>query len=162
MKALYILVLSFTFLLSCDRNEPNCCTIIDAVIDIQYKDVLGRDLLDQSKPYAYQFSAMEHYYIDSLGVVQEGFHQSEHEKEMSLYFDIDSVNTLRVFPYRYYYKNGTMVLTDIIQLYELDSDTIVSEIVLTSNSQITKKVWYNGVLKYNYDTGDSRLFVITK
>ena len=136
-------------LLGCNRQKE--CFYPDTRIDIQYKDNLGRDLLDSSKAYAFKYDSIKHFYKNANNQIVEVYSLSmDYPKAFVIQLDADSIYTLSLTPYG----------TDILQLNSSISDTLVSEIVNNTCSTITKKVWYNGVLVY--DGNGPRKFVISK
>ncbi|MBK8351350.1 MAG: hypothetical protein IPL21_06495 [Saprospirales bacterium] len=136
-------------LLGCNRQKE--CFYLDTRIDIQYKDNLGRDLLDSSKAYAFKYDSIKHFYKNANNQIVEVYSLSmDYPKAFVIHLDADSIYTLSLTPYG----------TDILQLNSSISDTLVSEIVNNTCSTITKKVWYNGVLVY--DGTSQRKFIINK
>lgn len=143
------ILFSVGILLGCNRQKE--CFYLDTRIDIQYKDNLGRDLLDSSKAYAFKYDSIKHFYKNANNQIVEVYSLSmDYPKAFVIHLDADSIYTLSLTPYG----------TDILQLNSSISDTLVSEIVNNTCSTITKKVWYNGVLVY--DGTSQRKFIINK
>ncbi|MEZ4878819.1 MAG: hypothetical protein R2801_01470 [Chitinophagales bacterium] len=161
MKNLYILIL-ICAIMACNRNKLDCCGIVDTSIRIQYKDTLNRDLLDQSNPYAYNFGSMKHFYMEDSIVHEVNNYNADHPKQLNLYLGSDSTYTLKIDPYVYSKGYGDIIFTDIIQLDDNDMDTIMSEIEISTTVLITKKIWYNGILKYDSNVDEDKFFIITK
>jgi len=141
-----IYVLFCLLILSCKDKKPDCCVIIDTTIDIEFRDSIGRDLLNQSQSYAYKFSDMQHLYLDknnSKKVVYVG--NLDYPKEMLIYKDVDSIPaTLKISPHIETYEHGLRNFTDYIQLSSTDEDTIQTQIEITNSTRVIKFVKYNG------------------
>lgn len=149
IKIASILFFVSIILLGCKQQKA--CMNLDTQIEIQYKDSLGRDLLDSSKAYAFKYDSIKHLYKNASNQIVELYSLNmDYPKGFSIYLDADSVYTLSLTPYG----------TDILQLNKSISDTVISEIVNNTCSTITKKVRYNGVLVYDGNT--RRKFVIIK
>ena len=71
-----ILIFALFIMLSC-KEKNDCCIVFDATVKIQFKDASGRDLLDQSKSYAYKHSNMKHLYLKHF------YQQNDIKKEVS-------------------------------------------------------------------------------
>ena len=149
IKTRTIFLFAVLVLLSCKKQKQ--CMYLDTQIEIQYKDNLGRDLLDSSKAYSFKYDSIKHFYKNSNNQTVEVYSLNmDYPKGFSIYVDADSIYTLCLTPYG----------TDILQLNSSISDTLISEIVNNTCSTITEKVWYDGVLVY--DGNGPRKFVISK
>lgn len=129
----------------CKEKNPTPI-IIDLNIEIRYFDSDNRDLLDQSKSYAFNFDNMKHYYLNSSNnKVIVNINNLTYPKEMLIYKDADSIPaTLRFFPHIETYENGLRNFTDYIQLNSTDEDTIQTQIEITNSTRVIKSVKYNG------------------
>ncbi len=157
---IYIFISSFLFL-SC-KEKPNCCFVYDTIIYIQFKDSIGRDLLDQTKVFAYKFDSMKHYFL-SNSIKKEVFYgTADFPKQMYLTKTTDSTNRLTFFPETMNRRDGINTYYDYLTLNSTDEDTIKCEMLTNSSSITIKKIWYNDSLVYTKGIQPSMYFIITK
>ncbi len=152
--------------ISCRREEPIPPSNLDTIMDIQYMDSSGNDLLAPSTVGAYQFDSMRHFYVEG-GILKEAYYvNADFPKQMSIERAPDSTYRLRIVPntsYSYNYT-GVHIFHDFIQLNSSDVDTIDSEIEfnVSTGNIVVKKVWYNAHLRYDYNINSNRFFVVLK
>ena len=158
-----IYILLFTLALSC-KEKTGCCTIVQNTIEIEFRDTIGRNLLDQSKSYAYMFDSMKHYYLNNNGVKEEVYISStaDFPKHMYIYEPLDSLFLLRLFPYALFGNDGVHTYYDYLQLNSSDEDTIKCDILTNSTNIIIKKIWYNDSLVYTESVQPSKYFIVRK
>lgn len=141
MKKSLVLIL-FPVLISCNTDEPNCCTNIDTNILIKYLDDQGQNLLESG---VYSESNINIYHLidGSWERYFNGFRDSPkgitvNQLEDGLYLTLSPSST----------TNTSGISETKIEFSENDFDVIKAEIEKSSNSQIITKVWYNDQLKW--------------
>lgn len=137
--AIFMGILSLS-LSGCSKSADDCCTIIDVAVRIHYQTQTGENLLNSSDEY--DESKIKIYYKNG--------EQFEYAFKGNLDFPnmhyveegTDGNRILTVFPSNYYEGDQS---TTLIQLNEIQSDTLVCEFELTNNQEICKRAWLNGV-----------------
>ncbi|MFM2283777.1 MAG: hypothetical protein RL222_1281 [Bacteroidota bacterium] len=164
----YILIFSLFIVLGC-KEKNDCCIVFDATVKVQFKDASGRDLLDQSKSYAYKHSNMKHLYLKHFyqqdDIKKEVYYNTaDNPKQLRLVQAADLTNVLYFFPEinQNNGKDGIHTYTDYLQLNETDEDTIRCAIYIDDKSTIIKKIWYNDSLFFDDTTDKYKFFVIEK
>lgn len=144
MKLIITIFCTIICIVGCKEKNPSPI-IVDLNIDIRYFDSVNRDLLDQSKSYAYNYDNMKHYYLNNNNKIIVNVNNLTYPKEMFIYKDDTSTPaTLRFFPHIESYENGLRDFTDYIQLNNTDEDTIQTQIEITNSTRVIKTVKYNG------------------
>ena len=140
-------------LVFCDKNDgPG--GIKDTVFKLEYVNSKSEDLLDSNTPNYYKWENIrlypdvnnleEPFYNKMLGN-EHGFHIV---KEMDMEFHQVIITEIS-------YNDDKPF---IIRLNDSDTDTIECQV----KNDIIKKIWYNGALKWNYDSQTPKIIRITK
>ncbi|MBE0649268.1 MAG: hypothetical protein IH595_00355 [Bacteroidales bacterium] len=148
-KSIIVLVISVLLLIigSCKKvNKPE--PIVAVGINVAYKDNLGNNLLDSATPNHYSIANMHVFYLEN-GVKEEYYNgKMDNPKGLKIFQDSTGEYVLGIGLNSFRAENDTTLL----QLSNTDIDTIVGTIDKSNGDIILKKVWYNGILKWEYGT----------
>jgi hypothetical protein len=124
----------------CNKNNGDCCTIVDVDVQIHYQTQSGENLLNSSDEF--DESKIKIYYKngDDFEYIIRG--NLDYPNMHFLYEDSDSNLILTVFPSNFYVADFS---TTLIELNENVTDTLVCEFELDSNKEVCKRAWLNGV-----------------
>lgn len=147
-------------LVSCssDTDSPiDCCTVIDTGVDIMYVNEDGENLLEGENPINISNITVYH----KIGSEWTRYFKGNLDYPKGLMpIEINNEKYLRIFV-------STEVVQDQISETKLvfsenDEDLIKTELNLSANNTIVKKVWYNNDLKWETESNTNRQFVIVK
>lgn len=141
MKKLLLFLVMVPFLFSNCKKDPKQSVVVSTYIDIAYKDNLGVDLLNPS--IANYFSPTNiHVFTLVDGVKKEVNNPMMDYPHDYLIYKNDSLNLyfIRVFLHD----------TTILQLNQTITDEITCTIDKSNGNEIIRKLWYNGILKWEY------------
>jgi len=142
MKTILItsMVIITLFLSNCTK-EPNNAAIVGTFIDIGFKDKLNNDLLDPSTPNHYLSDSIRLYSIKN-GIKTEVFHANYDDPRN---FNIYKNDSLKMYRIMVYFDTDTTLL----KLNSRITDTISCITERANGNWLLKKLWYNGVLKWD-------------
>lgn len=160
MKHFLYLILTFLALQGCeDNNSVNLKTNIDLGVIISYSNNIGKDLLDPDNSFSYDSENIKLFYLIN-GVKIE--YPNSPNSDMPSGFEITKSertgkHILTVSTYEGDAKdswgNGKLInAISYLQLKDNVVDTIKCELWRADNSIITKKLWYNSVLKWQSES----------
>ena len=128
-----LLIGSFILLfISCDNHE-NCCTIVDVVVGIHYKNKMGNNLINSTPEF--DDSKIKIYYKNKEKFEYINRGNLDNSKMYTLHEDETKNLILTVFPSDYYEGNQS---TTLIELNPNVVDTLVCEFDLQSNRTFCK------------------------
>lgn len=153
MKNLLIFLAMIPLLLSSCKKGTTDKTVIDIGVDISYKDNLGNDLLDPATPNYFSASNIHVYHLIN-GVKTEVYNPMMDSPRDFMIYKNDSLN-------QYVLGVSLTANTVLLQLNENITDTITCTIDKGDNYEIVKKIWYNGVPKWEFGKV-APTFTITK
>lgn len=165
MKKILIFWIIIPLLLTNCKKHTSDQTTFDVSIGVAYKDKSGKDLLDPTSPVHYSDGDIRIYHL------KKGI-----KKEVVLTPNLDQYNKSKIFKDD---SHNTYVLgvdltdtammrdinimdTTIVELNKNTVDTVIAEIGNKPNSTVVLKVWYNGVLSWDLNSGAFPLIVIEK
>jgi hypothetical protein len=144
----FMVIMIFT-LCNCVSKEP---LMDSAIMDIAYKDKSGNDLLNSSTQNHYSADNI-HIFNVTNGIKKEVYHVTIDDSQP---FFIYKEDLLSEYFLRFYFATDTTLL----QLNQTTTDTLTC-VIDKSNGRLLKKLWYNGVLKWD-DTMSSQMVTIIK
>lgn len=147
-----LLTLLVLIMLGCNTDKEDCCVIYSLGANIALTNASGEDLLNPNNPNAYK--------KENIRV----FHLIDGEQKRAgiddfLYRDADSIYRYRTFVN--YEGNDEYPIT-YIDWSETDRDTIKSEIYRSGNITRVIKLWCNGELVWDGNSGTTGEFTIVK
>lgn len=165
-----IIVFVFCFLLLGCKKNLDCCKNLtdDAELTVTYKTINGRDIYEASDSLPYRLSLIQHFFLDSIGVKKNArniFLGANFPTYPDYYRFNGNSSSLTIFICIYKGEEGTHRFTDFIELNPTDTDTIVSDVLITNEGYTisAQKIWYNDSLVYNKLEGfGSQNIVIVK
>ncbi|MGD0341308.1 MAG: hypothetical protein ABSA76_06345 [Bacteroidales bacterium] len=139
--------ISLIFVVLFSLSLSNCIpdVIVETDVDIGYKNNIGEDLLDTATQNHFSVSSIHVY-----NVVKD----IKNENHDLIVYNNESLN-------QYFLKVFLEFDTTLLKLNELDTDTITCVIDRSHHDTIIRKVWYNGILKWD-DRRVPRSFTILK
>jgi hypothetical protein len=143
MKSLLIPILTICllFLTSCRRDAS---VEVSTEMDISYKDITGKDLLNPSTQNYYSSDNIRVFSL-SNGVKKEFYNPMMDYPNDFLIYNNDSLN---LFFIRVFLESDTVLL----QLNQSTTDTLISITDRSHGNEILRKFWYNGILKWEFGT----------
>ena len=153
---LFLIVL-FSFCSKKDDNNDSTKSTKDVIVDeatiIGYKNVLGQDLLDTATQNHFSTDNIHVYYLINGIKTEVNYPGLDYPHN----FFISKDNSLNQNFLTIFLETDTTLL----ELNKNITDTITCVIEKSNSSMIVRKVWYNGILKWdNYDI--AREFIIIK
>lgn len=139
-KIKYVMLLPFLFL-SCIK-ENNKAEVLNNYFELSFVDTSGQDLLD--------FHTINHFCIDSIKLyrIKKGIRTEIFNDKL------DYPRNFMVFKNNTIGRNFIRIFLDcdttLLYLDANNIDTIKCKIEQVENGQILKKLWYNGVLEWEY------------
>ena len=127
---------------------------VNVNFDLVYRDKEGHDLLDSSNERHFSASAITLYYLEKGEKVKINKPHMDYPNDQFMYTDAATrTNHLRVF------LEKEVVL---IQLDAKTTDTIKCTFSKTKGNTHIEKMWYNGVLKWEFGKDQSQVITILK
>ena len=147
---LFILLIA---LVACDKKDGPS-GINDTVFRLEYLNSKSEDLLDSDTPNYYKWGNVRLY--PDINNLEEPFYNGmlEHEYGYDIFKDMNME----------YHQISITEVSDnggkpfIIKLSNTDTDTIECQVI----NKITRKIWYNGELKWEYDSQTPKIIRIIK
>lgn len=152
MKKILVILL-FMFFISCERDEPCGCVIVDIGIQISVTNNDGMDLLDPATPNSFALNDIKLLRSEDGEFKEISGATGDNAGHVEIFPVVGSKNRLYLY---------TPEEKMFIKWKGTDLDTIECEFKKTSNSKVCSKVWFNSKLVYDSKDGTERYFEVTK
>lgn len=155
MKNLFI-VIGLLMLIACNKNEDT--VVRDTAFKIEYVDSESNDLLDPNTSNYYKWDKIRLY--PDINNLEEPFYSEMLDNEYGY-------RVIKEIDMEYYQIIITEVSDNegnpfLIKLYDNDTDTIECQVKKYDGNAVTEKIWYNGELKWDSDSGTPKVLRIIK
>jgi len=142
------------FVINC-KKEQGKGAIVEIGVEIVYKNNLGEYLLDPTIPNHFSLNDMHVYNVQNGKKIERYYPMLDNPRMLAIFKDTTSK------PIKYGLDVACEVDTTLLALNQNVTDTIVCSIDKSNGNTIVRKVWYNGVLKWQFADGFCG-FIITK
>jgi hypothetical protein len=127
---------------------------VNVNFDLVFKDKKGNDLLDSTNEKHFSASDITLFYVEKGEKVKINKPNMDYPNDHFMYKDeATKINHLRVFLERE---------EVLIKLDDKTTDTIKCVIKKTKGNTHVEKLWYNGILKWEYGKDQSQVITIIK
>lgn len=153
-----LLLITITFFTACsvDKDNPDCCTIIDTKVTIKYVNQEGENLFEIENGFNQEDVNIYH----KINNEWEKFHVEFLDYPRGfMMVEREDGTYLAAFTSRHIVGSG--ISETRIEFAEDDSDVIRAEIERNGANEKITKVWYNDELKWEEDQTE-RMFEIVK
>lgn len=144
-------------ILSCQKNDEDCCSIVDIGINVKYINELNQNFFEMDNGYNLQQVKMYH----KIDGIWKPYYEGNLDQPTGLgLIEIDSEKYLAISPSLSIDENGYSDTK--IEFNENDADSIRTKIDTSHSNTIVTELYYNGVLKWKSQDATPRRFTIIK
>jgi len=159
MKKLLIFSFTLVLLLSCKKTKEESAIVLSSNVDINLVDAAGNDLLDPNIPNTYNNNRISISYVTNGNPIV--YHDNSDYPNGYFIFkeNMDSLYTIRVF---LNFDKNEKYPTTLIHWKNNETDTIRTKFKYINKNIILDSLWYNGVLKWDFNMNKRSLIEIVK
>ena len=153
----YIVLMISLMIIGCSKENEDAFNL-DVGVEFSIVNLDGEDILNPNHPNAIKESDIKLFYLID-GVKEEVYNANyDYPRNFMIY---EHQNEFRIRIFQNYSDKEDKPIT-YIQWNDVDTDTIETTYERTSNAVLQRKIWLNGNLLWDSNTGIEPFFVITK